>query len=136
MPKKNNAIVVVTIVEHMVTIARDNMPIKLANKTTRLQPKLSTSLPAIAMDKQEPTPSNKIMEPNTSSPMLSFAFKYGTNPAHKAVYIPGIKNAPKAPRILDFETETCSLIMSFLVSRTVRRRKALLYPLDRDNMRF
>lgn len=27
-------------------------------------------------------------------------------------------------------------IMSFLVSRTVRRRKALLYPLDRDNMRF
>ena len=87
-------------------MARDTIPIKLANKTTLLHPKLSTSLPAIAMDKQEPTPSNKIMEPNTSSPILSFAFKYGTKPAHKAVYMPGIKNAPKAPRIFAVEIET------------------------------
>ena len=77
------------------------------------------------MDKQEPTPSNKIMEPNTSSPILSFAFKYGTKPAHKAVYMPGIKNAPKAPRIFAVEIETLSFITSFLASRTVRRRKVL-----------
>ena len=106
IPKKNKAAVVVAIVEHIVTIARDNMPIKLANKTTFLHPKFSTSLPAMAMDKQEPTPSTKIMEPNTSSPILSFAFKYGTKPAHKAVYIPGIKNPPKAPRIFAVEIET------------------------------
>ena len=62
-------------------------------------------MPAIAIAKQEPTPSNKIMEPSTSSPMLSFAFKYGTKPAHKAVYMPGIKKAPKAPRIFAVEIE-------------------------------
>ena len=105
-PKRNKAAVVVAMVEHMVITARDNIPIKLANKTTFLHPKVSTSLPAIAMDKQEPKPSTKIIEPNTSSPILSFAFKYGTKPAHKAVYIPGIKNAPKAPRIFAVEIET------------------------------
>ena len=46
------------------------------------------------------------MDPNTSSPMLSFAFKYGTKPAHKAVYIPEIKNPPKAPRIVRLSKST------------------------------
>ena len=93
-------------VEHHVTIPSDNIPIKLPMVTVFLQPKDSTILPAIAIAKQEPTPSNKIMEPSTSSPMLSFAFKYGTKPAHKAVYMPGIKKAPKAPRIFAVEIET------------------------------
>ena len=109
----------------MSTRAREIMPTKLPMRTVFLHPKDSTNLPATAMDKQEPTPSNKIIDPNTSSPIFSFAFKYGTKPAHKAVYMPGIKKAPKAPRILDFVMETCSFITSFLVSRTVRRRKAL-----------
>ena len=58
------------------------------------------------MAKQDPTPSNKIIDPNISSPILSLAFKYGTKPAHRAVYIPGIKKAPKAPRIFDVDRET------------------------------
>ena len=74
-PKKNKAMVASKIVEHHVTIPRDNMPMKLPMVTVFLQPKDSTILPAIAIAKQEPTPSNKIIDPNTSSPIVSFAFK-------------------------------------------------------------
>ena len=75
IPKKKRATVVSKMVEQIVTKARASMPMKEPICTVRLQPKDSTNLPATAIERQEPRPKTKIIEPSTFSPILSLAFK-------------------------------------------------------------